>query len=355
MPKKKTSSPLVKTSKTIQKRRTSKLTEELKKKAQTLAEAKTEIPFWLPSGVSSLDFAINSQGRGYPGGRLIYIKSSKESEGKSTLIGHALAEMQKLGGVAKLYDAEGTFDSEIFASRIPGLDLDALLIPKSDESAFLSLEETLDDIKDTIKVASDYPETPLLLAWDTIAATPTQASLDGKAGNIQVGKHARLLSEILRVLIPFVKDHGQVILMFANQRRFKIGGSRPGFMPPEETEIGGKGPNFHSSVTIELKKGKTLEKSKKKIGIHVRAYVAKNKVGEPFRTGEFDLNFKTSIAGRESLFYPAYDLGVIENVTATKYEILGENTTQAEFGKRLVADDDYYESVRELVREKLNE
>lgn len=359
MTEKKKKSPLIKTSKTIKQTKKSKLIDELKKTSQSMSEANKGIPFWLPTGVASLDFAINSLGRGYPGGRLIYIKSSKESEGKSTLIAHAVVEMQKIGGVCKLYDTEDTFDSDEFASRFPGLDQDSLLLPydpEDDECKIDTLETIFEDIEDTIATAAKVPDTPLLIAWDTVAATPSRAEDEKNVGDATIAQHARLNSVAFRRLIKRIRNHGKVILMFANQTRIKIPmGYRPSYLPPEETAIGERPLNFHSSVTIKLAKGKNIERRKVKVGTHVQASIIKNKVGEPFRVAPFDLIFKEGISGRESLFYLANEIGLVDSAGKAKYEILGETMTQKEFGNKLVEDGGYYESVRDAVKEKLSE
>src|SRR5690554_4093687 len=75
----------------------------------------------IPSGSLTLDLALGVGG--YPKGRVIEIYGP-ESSGKTTLAIHAIAEVQKKGGIAAFVDAEHAFD-RFYAQKL-GVDTDEL-------------------------------------------------------------------------------------------------------------------------------------------------------------------------------------------------------------------------------------
>ena len=81
----------------------------------------------IPSGSMGLDLALGVGG--YPRGRVVEIYGP-ESSGKTTLTIHAIAEVQKQGGIAAFIDAEHAFDSAY--AKTLGVDIDNLLISQPD-------------------------------------------------------------------------------------------------------------------------------------------------------------------------------------------------------------------------------
>ena len=81
----------------------------------------------IPSGSIGLDYALGIGG--YPRGRVVEIYGP-ESSGKTTLAIHAIAEAQKLGGIAAIIDAEHAFDRN-YAQQL-GVNVDTLLISQPD-------------------------------------------------------------------------------------------------------------------------------------------------------------------------------------------------------------------------------
>lgn len=341
--KRRTKTTSIKTSKTAKITSADKLTSALKK--TEAGQDESAITFWCPTGVPSLDLAINAQGRGWPGGRIVLIRSGKESEGKSTLVGHTIAEMQKMGGVTKIFDTERTFDKG-FSKRL-GVDHDALIKGNID-----TLEDLLSDLDDTIRIAMKHPEVPVLLVWDTVASTLARVEAEGDYGDSHVGVHARAMSAALRKIVSIMGQHGKILLLVTNQTRYKIGGNTNFFTGPEETSLGGVAINFQASVIVRLSRIGKLEKTrrtkKKEIGVALKAKVVKNKVGWPNRIAKFDLYYKDGIAGRESLFYSADGVGLLQKV-GKQYEGFDDVFTKREFERQLVNDDTFFEMVKDAL------
>lgn len=241
------------------------------------------------SGSLLLDGAI---GGGYPRGRVIEIYGN-ESAGKSTLALHAVAEIQKAGGIAAYIDAEHALDPG-YASRI-GVDIDNLWLsqPSSGEQA-LSIAETL-----TKTGAVD------LIVVDSVTALVPQAELDGDMGDSHMGLQARLMSQALRKLTAAMDKSGTTII-FINQIRMKIGVM---FGNPETT-TGGNALKFFSSIRLDVRKGEPIKAGEDVVGTKVRIKVVKNKVAPPFRKIETDMFFDGGIRHENELC----DIGIAKGL-----------------------------------------
>lgn len=222
----------------------------------------------IPSGSIGLNVALGVGG--YPRGRIIEIYGP-ESSGKTTLALHAIAEAQKMGGIAAFIDAEHAFD-RFYAEKL-GVDVDNLWISQPDNG-----EQALQIADELIRSSAID-----ILVVDSVAALTPKKEIEGDMGDNVVGLQARLMSQALRKLTSTISKTNTCCI-FINQLREKIGVM---FGSPETT-TGGNALKFYSSVRLDIRRVTSLKDGDNIIGNQVRVKVVKNKVAPPFRKVEFE-------------------------------------------------------------------
>ncbi|MGL5032672.1 MAG: recombinase RecA [Microcystaceae cyanobacterium] len=259
------------------------------------------------SGALTLDLAL---GGGLPKGRIVEIYGP-ESSGKTTLALHAIAEVQKAGGVAAFVDAEHALDPT-YANAL-GVDIHNLLVAQPDNG------ESALEIVDQLVRSSAVD----IVVIDSVAALVPRAEIEGEMGDIQVGLQARLMSKALRKIAGNISRSG-CLVVFLNQLRQKIGIS---YGSPEVT-TGGTALKFYASVRLDIRRIQTLKKGTEgEYGIRAKVKVAKNKVAPPFRIAEFDILFGSGISQVGCVIDLAEQSGVISRKGAW-YSYNGENIAQ---------------------------
>ncbi len=261
----------------------------------------------ISSGALTLDLAL---GGGLPKGRIIEIYGP-ESSGKTTLALHAIAEVQKAGGVAAFVDAEHALDPTYSAAL--GVDIANLLVAQPDTG-----ESGLEIVDQLVRSSAVD-----IVVIDSVAALTPRAEIEGEMGDTQVGLQARLMSKALRKIAGNIGKSGCTVI-FLNQLRQKIGIT---YGSPEVT-TGGNALKFYCSVRLDIRRIQTLKRaSEGEYGIRAKVKVAKNKVAPPFRIAEFDIIFGHGISSVGCLVDLAEKTDVIVRKGAW-YSYEGDNISQ---------------------------
>jgi recombination protein RecA len=284
-----------------------------------------------PTGSISLDLALG-QG-GLPKGRIVEIYGP-ESSGKTTVALHAVAEVQKLGGIAGFIDAEHALDP-VYAKNI-GVDIDNLYISQPDNG-----EQAL-EITETM-VRSGAVD---IIIVDSVAALVPKAEIDGDMGDSHVGLQARLMSQALRKLTAAISKSNCTVI-FINQLREKVGIM---FGNPETT-TGGRALKFYSSVRMDVRRIESIKQQGEVIGNRTRIKVVKNKIAPPFREAEFDIMFGKGISKSGDLLDVAADLDIV-NKSGAWYAYNGDKIGQGRENAKLYLEQhpEMMEQIEHLVR-----
>jgi recombination protein RecA len=265
------------------------------------------------TGSLGLDIALGIGG--LPRGRVVEIYGP-ESSGKTTLTLQVVAEIQKIGGTAAFVDAEHALDPS-YAQKL-GVNIDDLLVSQPDTG-----EQAL-EITDML-VRSGAVDVVVI---DSVAALTPKAEIEGEMGEMQLGLHARLMSQALRKLTGNIK-RSNTIVIFINQIRMKIGVM---FGNPETT-TGGNALKFYASVRLDIRRIGAIKNGEEVVGNQTRVKVVKNKVSPPFREAEFEIMYGQGISREGEII----DMGSAQNIiekSGAWYSYKGERIGQGKENAR---------------------
>jgi recombination protein RecA len=266
----------------------------------------------ISTGALTLDLAL---GGGYPKGRVVEVYGP-ESSGKTTLTLHAIAEVQRRGGVAAFVDAEHALDP-VYAAAL-GVDIENLLVSQPDTG-----EMALEIVDQLVRSGAVD-----IVVVDSVAALTPRAEIEGEMGDLAVGSQARLMSQAMRKITGNIGKSGCTVI-FLNQLRQKIGVT---YGNPETT-TGGNALKFYASVRLDIRRTGSIKKGEEVIGNETRVKVVKNKVAPPFRSADFDILYGEGISREGEILELGANCGVVEKSGAW-YSYQGDRIGQGKDNAR---------------------
>ncbi|MNW28088.1 recombinase A [compost metagenome] len=293
-----------------------------------------QVSAWVPSGNPWLDAVL---GGGWPAGRVVEV-FGPESNGKTTVALHCLAEIQKMGGTAVFLDTEHALDKR--RARSIGIDLKRLIYaqPETMEDLFEYVETMIEIIK------KKDPNRLIGIVWDSVAATPTKSEVEGEYGDAVMGIHSRIMSQAFRKITGRISDN-KVLFFCINQIRDKMNVS----YGDKTSTFGGRALKFYATVRLEVKRVGMYKEGNTVKGIDCEATVKKNKVAPPFGVAKFKILFDDENAGMDK-YGSILDGGDEHGLFGTSkgwFEINEKKYRRADAVQHLKDNPDVYEKLRD--------
>ncbi|CAT05354.1 recombinase A [Mesomycoplasma conjunctivae] len=288
------------------------------------------------SGSLSIDKALGVGG--FPKGRIIEI-FGPESSGKTTITLHAIAEVQKQGGIAAFIDAEHAIDPQ-YAKNL-GIDIDNLILSQPDSG-----EQALDIVDTLVKTGAID-----LIVVDSVAALVPTAELEGEMKDQVIGAQARLMSKALRKITASLNKNGTTVI-FINQIREKVGVI---FGNPETTP-GGRGLKFYSSIRLDVRKIQQISTGNDITGHTVKIKVVKNKLAIPFKTALVEIIFSKGISKAAEIAQLAEEMLILER-KGSWFAYNGQNIAQGKANLRLLLENNsnLFNELKNIIESKLKD
>ena len=290
---------------------------------------------WLSSGCVVLDWML---GGGFPLGRITEIYGD-ESTGKSLIAAQAIAVAQQEDIISMMIDTESAVSLPIM--KAVGVNIDELIYSAPD-----TVEEVFEIIDSAIESKDKkYPDSKMIIVWDTIAATSVALEMDSPYGKSLMGRHALMISQSLRKIARKL-SHSHIYALFLNQTRQKIGV----MYGDPETTTGGKAVRFYASVRLRLHLSQKLKQGKKIVAVETSASVVKNKVAVPFRNAKLPIFFGHGIDDALATYYWLEDN---EFVSKGVHKVLKIGNEEVRFTKKSFPDvyDKHFDDISNLVLE----
>jgi recombination protein RecA len=309
--------------------------EDLVQLPEDLADTPTR--YYVSTQIPTLDLAIGRPG--VPSGKVTLFYGS-EGHGKSTVAYHLLAEAQKSGGVAVLLDTEFAYDPE--RARRIGIENSSLILvhPTTIEEAFEVIEKVIQSVR-------EESTAPLVIVWDSLAATPANTELEKKDRfyDLQPGQQAKVLSSAMRKIIRQVAVN-DVVLLLVNQVRENVGV----LYGPKEIMPGGRAIKFYASLIVRIRRDGFVEEDGRKVGITCVAEVEKNKVSAPFKEARFIIDFQNGVDIPHAYLLAAVNLGLVSR-SGGWYTFAGDLQS---FGSKKFRESDWRELFSPEVKDAID-
>jgi recombination protein RecA len=291
-----------------------------------------QVTAWVPSGSPVLDDRL---GGGWPAGRVVEI-FGPESNGKTTVALHAIAETQKMGGIGVFLDTEHALDKR--RAKAIGVDLKRLVYaqPGTMEQLFEYVESMVQ------KLAQKAPDKLITIVWDSVASTPTEKELEGDYGETGFLDHSRIMSQAFRKITKIISKH-KVLFICINQIRDKIGVT----FGDKTATFGGRALKFYATIRLDVRRVATYKEKEVVKGISCEATVKKNKVAPPFGVAKFNILFREEFGGIDpfvSLLEDGFEKGMFGKSKGW-FDIGGKNYRKEDAVELLEGDEELWKTM----------